>query len=275
MNEKLNKIYDAITENPTTDDLMNAIHLSRIAWNNPDEDNLRNVCNLNIIEHNEINTDEIIKLKKVLLYCKDGDLLINNLFFKLLDGKVRKSELQTAVILLDSIYGTHLQNPMYTADRLNIRTDEIIEKINNADPMAVDMISCINKTSADDKSNNYCFSFASKFCSFVDSFNYPIFDKYASNLLFCLDNKAGGNPPVDTITIKKYDDYREIYCDFKERYQIYASNKDIDIFLWLYGKIISKAQTEPDENKKTNYQFSFDSISYKPKPEQLKALIKN
>ena len=60
MNEKLNKIYDAITENPTTDDLMNAIHLSRIAWNNPDEDNLRNVCNLNIIEHNEINTDEII-----------------------------------------------------------------------------------------------------------------------------------------------------------------------------------------------------------------------
>lgn len=82
---------------------------------------------------------------------------------------------------------------------------------------------------------NNCFSFASKYCSWHNPDAFPIMDRFSRGSLYSFCSIK--NHKIKKRDLYDYFRYVEIYqqfislCDFHN-----ISYKDIDKFLWLYGK---------------------------------------
>ena len=88
-----------------------------------------------------------------------------------------------------------------------------------------------------DATGKYTYSFATKVFSFLDGSKYPIMDSYVATLLDAYDYKG-------KIPKTKWGDYAEYirnYRAFQDAFRLKAFTfKEIDIFLWCYGKVIEK-----------------------------------
>ncbi len=207
-------------------------------WNNPTVEKIRELSKSQLVKHQELDEDKIRKLHMVFETCKPGDDLLKDLFDELCKADLPTlKQVQETVIVLNAIYNTNLQNAMTTSANIEPQLQKLIERIKNSDFTVVDDIACINKISTDDKDNNKIYSFATKFCSFINP-SYPIFDRFSSNLLFMFLYKKD-----DSVRLKDFGDYSYFcakYKDFLERYSIEKTDyKSTDIFLWVYGKVLA------------------------------------
>ena len=86
---------------------------------------------------------------------------------------------------------------------------------------------------ADDKTNE-ARSFASKYCSWHYPDKFPIMDRYSRGFLYYYN---GG---CDKVKLSNYRDFCEVYKKFRKRinkkYNRNYSNKELDMFIWMYGK---------------------------------------
>ena len=212
-------------------------------WNNPTVEKIEELSKFQLVKHQELDEDKIRKLHMVFETCKPGDDLLKDLFEELCKAeKPALKQIQETVIVLNSIYGTNLQNAMTTSANLfhKIQSDNLLGKIKKSDFTVVDKIACVNKKGTDDKENNKIYSFATKFCSFINP-SYPIFDRFSSNLLFMFLYRKD-----DSVRLKDFGDYSYFcakYKDFLERYGIEKTDyKGTDIFLWIYGKVLEASE---------------------------------
>ena len=125
-----------------------------------------------------------------------------------------------------------------------------------------------------DATGQYTYSFATKVFSFIDEEKYPIMDSIVVTLLdkYLSDEDFEGECKENKDKIHKknkwgdYSKYKESYEVFKKHYKLDCSLKEIDKFLWTYGKILEKYWEDMGV-------IRFGSISFDP--ESLKSLKGN
>lgn len=211
---------------------------------NVSEESVTSLC-----EACEINVspNDLTKLIKAFRFCNESDELLIHLFRKIKCEHI-DYDVQLAVITLDSIYHTQLKDAYYIARRMNEEFDSIAELIRykNLVP-AVEKISNIFNA---DNDENYIYSFASKFCSFMDSSSYPIFDTYSSNLIYLfLQEQPGLEKQPTKYKYKTYLGmpyyFKRAYDEFLDLYNLSDNYnyKQVDMFLWMYGKMLDITNT--------------------------------
>lgn len=189
---------------------------------------------------------------------KDGDKEITNAIEK----AKTNNEFGEVVTRINGIY--HTRTSRNVVDTLNSNWDEIKKSISSiksendakeSRKKRNDVIDII----ADGKGKSNRYSFATKFCSFVSSDLFPIFDSVSSTLLYAYLKDSGYNINRDYMGIYRY--YLEAYDTFIEEFHLQGkSYKEIDKYLWLYGTAISKCT-------QSTCLISFSSPSYIPKTE--------
>ncbi len=88
------------------------------------------------------------------------------------------------------------------------------------------------------------YSFATKYCSQHKPFIYPIYDNFVGNLLIHLTAKDNFFKFEDK-DLKNYPKYKNILHKFQKYYKLEeCSFKEIDKYLWLVGKELSKSKSK-------------------------------
>jgi hypothetical protein len=82
------------------------------------------------------------------------------------------------------------------------------------------------------------FSFASKYCSWHDQQNYPLYDGFVEQLLLAYRAKDKF-ARFRNSDLRRYTNYKRIVDGFRGHYTLGKfSFKELDKFLWLYGKTL-------------------------------------
>ena len=168
---------------------------------------------------------------------KPGDELLTDVFSGIRNAEdPTLKQVQEAVIILNSLYNTNLQNVITTSRNIKDQLPALLGKISKRDITVIDDITKINKQGEDAQFNRKIYSFATKFCSFINP-SYPIFDRFSSNLLFMILNRYDEQFPLEDLG--DYSVFCRKYEDFRSKYSLDNTDlKNTDTFLWMYGKIL-------------------------------------
>lgn len=192
---------------------------------------------------------------------KAGDELLKTVFLKLRSKNFDIHDVETAVYLLDGIYHTYLKNHLHLSKQLYnllsesnyrvldliLNTDKVVNDNSIEAIQCVDAIARINENK--EKKTGYCYSFSTKFCYWIAQDYFPIYDSIANGLLLIyLD--------------KKRPSYFGKYCNFVKAYQSFIEKfsleectiKQIDVFLWTYGKALQSKEVQFPIAKYTQYK---------------------
>jgi len=134
-------------------------------------------------------------------------------------------------VALNTLYSTGMLAVMPMAE--NIYRQRIDEKLAQGEPEIVNQIAVV-EFSGGKKRRNY--SFASKYCSWHNPDDYPIYDSFVENLIWKYQ-KLEKFSDFERNDLQDYPKYRKIIETFSRQYQLTGYGfKDLDKFLWLYGK---------------------------------------
>lgn len=145
------------------------------------------------------------------------------------------------VVVINELYSTSIYKVYSIADHIYNNRDEIHRLIDDGDSKAIagiatghDIISSKNK-----KELNF-YSFASKYCNYLNPEEFPIYDSYIENML-CFYNKKEPFAKFKRGDLRDYDTFRDVILKFREHFMLNEFKlRDIDKFLWLYGKDLFK-----------------------------------
>ncbi len=218
----------------------------------------------------------------------DSEQLLNRVFSNILSKKdsvkdIEPFEIQEAVYLLDAIYHTRLEhhiqiaNIIYEGINKCLLSDilSVTDLSSDVAAKCVDYIACAGKKV--NEGYNYAYSFATKFCGWLNPKGFIIMDGIAAGLLsYYIDKKLEANCQGDLKQLRDkkmirgkklvrsslgdYKKYTEIYKLFIEWYDLkdhHYTYKDVDMFIWTYGRILINYFKE-------ECPFTLRSIDYCP-----------
>lgn len=139
-------------------------------------------------------------------------------------------EVLIKVSVIDDFYATNLYGTYTMAKHIvDLKIDEKLSKND------LSVVSDIANIRVKDKvRNNY--SFATKYCSHHNEEFYPIYDQYVDKSL-CFFRKKDNFCDFKNDDLKKYEKFKSVIQEFSEKYELTDySVRDIDKFLWLFGK---------------------------------------
>ena len=144
------------------------------------------------------------------------------------------------VTVLDSLYNTKLrmggENALVQVVS-HILSKDIDDKLKSGLPELVNEIGLINIEGK--RRRNY--SFASKYCHWHQLDSYPIYDSFVGHLLWTYCEQSSFTMFKRT-ELQQYLQYKEIIKRFQEFFGLTQFNfKEIDKFLWSYGKEIFRS----------------------------------
>ena len=149
--------------------------------------------------------------------------------------KLTEDIISSRVRRLNALYHTHLWEKHITeiVRFLHKTSIDFENRILSGDLAVI-------KELADRKDRN-CFVFATKYCSFVNPKEYPIFDSLVGKVLKHFHERKplmDGALGCEGIRLKfEYEKYKEVINEFRTQYGLEkCSYKEIDKFLWLVGK---------------------------------------
>lgn len=204
---------------------------------------------------------------------RQGEVLLNSIFEILSKENLHVTEM--AVIALDSIYHTRLDSPVRVALNLHEEIKKgLIDDIKNAEG---DLIyDCVNRIAVIDKNQvengKYLYSFATKFCNRINPDKFPIFDSYVAGLLDCYKNndiyvrklKENSNKLFNQSNLGNYRIFCSVYNSFSEAFGLNQFNfKQLDIFMWTYGKLLGSKTHKKYNNKPIDVRLSITYIPNK------------
>lgn len=173
--------------------------------------------------------------------------------YRIIEGFVNLKQKKTLdkiyieVSLINSMYSTNVFNTFKMANHI-FRIDHIDRKLLKGD---VSLINEIGRKHKINKSN--FFSFATKYCSFYNPDNYPMYDRYVGKIFwkYLRLTRKQMNPYTKKcrkvtreeefvkFLKKDYMNFKRIHDDFRKHYGLSKySNNELDRFLWLYGKYL-------------------------------------
>ena len=132
--------------------------------------------------------------------------------------------------ILNDFYSTNIFKIFPVAK--HILSLNIDERLKAFDPTLVDDIA---KNDVGGKSKNF-YSFASKYCSHHNQFEFPIYDSYVDKVLRYFQ-KVDGFSNFEANDLKNYPKFKNILIEFRKFYGLEQFNlKELDKFLWQFGK---------------------------------------
>lgn len=163
-----------------------------------------------------------------------ADQAIINLFHKFPENK-KLEDVLLKISVINDLYSTNIFGTFILAKHiLSLNIDSAIK---NADPTIVNLIAVghgIPKPKGLGDRNFY--SFATKYCSWHNKDEYPIYDSFVDKILIAYRNKDNFSTFNDS-DLKDFKRFKEIIADFRKHYNLTKHNlKETDKFLWIYGK---------------------------------------
>ena len=174
-----------------------------------------------------------------------ADRAINNLVKEFPENK-KLEDILLKFSAINTLYNTNIFDKFKMAKR--ILELEIDEKLQQGYPNIVAKISTGHRIcSAKTGKEKILYSFATKYCSFHNNNDYPIYDNLVEKLLIACRDK-GKFSEFANIDLKDYMRFKEIIDEFKKVYKLTAYNsKEFDKFLWMYGKEIFSNNNSSDK----------------------------
>ena len=139
------------------------------------------------------------------------------------------------VCALNDLYSTRIFATLALAKHIcSLKIDAQLEV---ADPEVVDRIAFVK---IGDRPKKF-FSFASKYCSWHDQEHYPIYDRFVHGLLVAYKQHYEFMRFSDD-QLHTYRYFKEVVESFRSYFGLEdCSLKQLDKFLWLYGKELKVA----------------------------------
>jgi len=148
-------------------------------------------------------------------------------------------------------------NTAYKAGVLNIHmetvskiiaSESIDSRLEAKDP---DVVKDLSKRFSGELNNSYL-SFASKFCSFYNTDVYPIYDRAVREAIAYFAPRIKGFKLIKSKLENDYDYFKEKFSELKDKLNLKKyTNKELDKFLWLFGKKRIAAKEKLKEIKKS------------------------
>jgi hypothetical protein len=158
----------------------------------------------------------------------------------------RNDELATVLLkvtAINALYYTNVQAIVALARHIHAKS--IDQRLASGDPILVDDIACLTLTSG--KCMRF-YSFATKYCHWHNPKAYPIYDQYVDWLLRRY-NKESRFDKFTAVDLRHYPRFKAIVEAFREHFGLQACTfKEIDKFLWLYGKQMKLERASPSEH---------------------------
>lgn len=140
-----------------------------------------------------------------------------------------------AVVFLNQIYSTnlYLSGVYLMADHICGRRDAVLPSIEAGSPEAVAMIARGHGIAREGCRESVLYSFASKFCNFLNPDDYPIFDSHVEQMLKAYNRKFGfctgraGN-------LRDYTVFKDWVRSFIEYFGLECTFWESDKFMWTY-----------------------------------------
>ncbi len=169
------------------------------------------------------------KWKELENYHLQEDAL-NKLFFELCPRNTEVIDILLKASTLNDFYSTNIFS-IYPVAK-HICDLNIDERLKDGD---VTLVGDIQYVTINEKEKNF-YSFASKYCSHHNPFDYPIYDRYVDEVLRYFKNRDSFSDFQDS-DLKEYIKFKGILIDFRAFYGLNQySLKQIDQYVWLLGK---------------------------------------
>lgn len=139
------------------------------------------------------------------------------------------------ISVINDLYSTNILGTFKMAR--HIQQLNIDESLKQGDPLLVNKISSghgiISKKN--NKEINF-YSFSTKYCNWHNRDNYAIYDSFVNKVLMAYKRKDNFSTFIET-DLKYFIKFKQIVLDFKQFYNLTEHDlKQIDKFLWIYGK---------------------------------------
>ncbi len=158
-----------------------------------------------------------------------ADLCIKNVFEQY-PSNIDAQNVLAKVVVLNDLFSTNIFRPIPVAR--HIVTLNIDQKLKDGSLDVVDMIALV---SLGGKTKNF-YSFATKYCHYHAPDTYPIYDSYVARVLVYFRSSVG-EKPLKVSELREYEVYLETLSWFGKEFRLTGlSVREMDIFLWMFGK---------------------------------------
>lgn len=155
---------------------------------------------------------------------------LNKLFVELCPKNDNISDILLKVAALNDFYSTNIFSVFSVAQRI-IELD-VDKRLDEED---VNLVNEIQKVIISGKEKHF-YSFASKYCSHHRPESYPIYDSYVDQVLSYFRNRDKFYK-FKNGDLKEYSAFKRVLAEFQKFYDLQQfSQKEIDRYLWLFGK---------------------------------------
>ena len=155
---------------------------------------------------------------------------LDKLFFQLCPVNTDITDILLKVTALNDFYSTNIFSVYPVAK--HILSLEVDARLKAGD---VTLVEDLKSITISGKERNF-YSFASKYCSHHNPYDYPIYDSYVDSVLRYFRNKDGFASFADD-DLKNYVLFKGVLIDFRAFYELQEYNlKLLDKYLWLVGK---------------------------------------
>lgn len=139
------------------------------------------------------------------------------------------------ISVINDLYSTNILGTFNMAK--HIQQLAIDERIRKGDPLLVNEISSGHGIISKKNNKEICFySFATKYCNWHNRNNYAIYDSFVHKVLMAYKRKDNFSNFKEA-DLKSFIKFKQIILDFKTFYRLTEHDlKQIDKFLWIYGK---------------------------------------
>ena len=139
------------------------------------------------------------------------------------------------VSMVNALYGAKVYSPFEMSKHIQrLQIDTLLQ---SKDLSVVGKIAAGHGIVHKKTGKEICYySFATKYCSRYDHETYPVYDKFVHKLLVAYQKKDEFSSFVEG-DLKSYEIFVKVASDFRQKYSLTrCSLREIDNFLWLYGK---------------------------------------
>ena len=161
--------------------------------------------------------------------------------FQTFPTNVNLEDILLKISVLNDLYSTSILGTFSMAK--HIQKLGIDNSLNDGDPHIVNKISVGHgiRSSKTNKELNF-YSFATKYCNWHNRENYAIFDSFVEKILIAY-KKQDNFSLFTKAELRDFPTFKRVIQDFIEFYDLNKHNlKEIDKFLWIYGKELFPAK---------------------------------
>ena len=155
--------------------------------------------------------------------------------FKAFPENKKLEDILLKISVLNDLYSTNILGTFKMSE--HILQLDIDDRLIQGDPEIVNEIATGHgiKTKKNNKELNF-YSFATKYCNWHNQEDYAIYDSFVDKVLMAFKRNDNNFSEFKQSDLKYFKKFKNIIQDFVKYYGLKHNLKEIDKFLWKYGK---------------------------------------